>query len=105
MPLVIRQEAEGFDSSHQKGNLAMANHPADSITAARNIGDASVGKLLTPDDVSDLLGIPVKTLANWRSERVGPLPLRIGCHVRYRSSDVEAWLSERVAAAKRWMAS
>jgi len=83
----------------------MAHHRTDSMTAERNTGDASIHKLLTPEDVSDLLGIPVKTLANWRSERVGPLPLRIGCHVRYRSSDVETWLSERVAAAKHWMAS
>lgn len=75
------------------------------MTAQGSAFDASVDRLLTPEDVSDLLGIPVKTLANWRSERAGPLPLRIGCHVRYRSSDVEAWLIERVAAAKRWMAS
>ncbi|HZJ06752.1 MAG TPA: helix-turn-helix domain-containing protein [Nocardioidaceae bacterium] len=106
MPLVIGQEAAGsFDSLTRRGTSPWRITRRDSITAASNIGDASVGKLLTPEDVSDLLGIPVKTLANWRSERVGPLPLRIGCHVRYRSSDVEAWLSERVAAAKRWMAS
>jgi hypothetical protein len=30
----------------------------------------AVERLLTPEDVSELLGIPVKTLANWRSERV-----------------------------------
>jgi len=62
-------------------------------------------RLLTPEDVSHLLGIPVKTLANWRSERTGPLPLRIGCHVRYRYSDVQLWLEERVSAARQWMAS
>ncbi len=61
-------------------------------------------RLLTPEDVSDLLGIPAKTLANWRSERVGPLPLRIGCHVRYRASDLSAWLEERVETARNWMA-
>jgi hypothetical protein len=53
---------------------------------------------------SDLLGIPAKALANWRSERVGPLPLRIGCHVPYRASDVSSWLEERVEAAQNWMA-
>jgi predicted DNA-binding transcriptional regulator AlpA len=65
---------------------------------------SGMDRLLTPEDVSNLLGIPTKTLANWRSERVGPLPLRIGCHVRYRASDVSAWLEERVEAAQSWMA-
>jgi predicted DNA-binding transcriptional regulator AlpA len=35
---------------------------------------------------------------------VGPLPLRIGCHVPYRASDVSSWLEERVEAAQNWMA-
>lgn len=62
-------------------------------------------RLLTPDDVSEMLGIPTKTLANWRSQRTGPLPLRIGCHVRYRAADVQAWIEQRAEAARRWMAS
>lgn len=61
-------------------------------------------RLLTPGDVSHMLGIPVKTLANWRSERRGPLPLRIGCHVRYRAADVEDWLEDRVRDARVKMA-
>lgn len=62
-------------------------------------------QLLTPQDLSDLLGIPVRTLADWRSARKGPLPLRIGVHVRYRISDVETWLETRARAAQDWMAS
>ncbi len=68
-------------------------------------GTALPERLLTPQEVSEWLGIPAKTLANWRSERVGPLPLRIGCHVRYRSMDVHTWLEERAAAARTWMLS
>lgn len=61
--------------------------------------------LLTPKDVSEFLGIPTKTLANWRSERIGPLPLRIGCHVRYRAADLNEWIEQRAATARDWMAS
>lgn len=61
--------------------------------------------LLTPTNVSELLGIPVKTLANWRSARTGPLFLRVGVHVRYRHGDVEDWLEQQAAAGRRWMAS
>jgi predicted DNA-binding transcriptional regulator AlpA len=62
-------------------------------------------RLLTPTDVSELLGIPVKTLANWRSTRTGPLFLRVGVHVRYRQIDIDTWLEEQAAAGRRWMAS
>lgn len=47
--------------------------------------------LLTPGDVSDYLGIPKGTLANWRSAGRGPAYLRVGRHVRYRQSAVAAW--------------
>lgn len=42
--------------------------------------------LLTPGDVSDYLGIPKGTLANWRSAGRGSAYLRVGRHVRYRRS-------------------
>lgn len=59
--------------------------------------------LLTPQEVSELLTIPTKTLANWRCSRVGPLALRVGAHVRYRRSDVLTWIDERVIKARDWM--
>ena len=51
------------------------------------------------------LGVPEKTLAQWRSDRHGPLPLRIGRYVRYRVPDVEDWIDQQAAQARRWMAS
>ena len=52
--------------------------------------------LLHADDVAELLGIPVATLANWRASGKGPPYLRVGRHVRYRNVDVEAWIAGRV---------
>jgi excisionase family DNA binding protein len=37
-------------------------------------------------------GVPVGTLANWRYQGRGPRFVKVGRHVRYRRSDVEAWL-------------
>jgi excisionase family DNA binding protein len=45
-----------------------------------------------PPQVSSYLGIPEKTLAEWRWQGKGPRYVRVGRHVRYRWSDVEAWL-------------
>jgi excisionase family DNA binding protein len=42
------------------------------------------------------LGVPVGTLANWRYQGKGPRFVKVGRHVRYRRSDVEAWLELHV---------
>ena len=51
--------------------------------------------LLKPEAVAAALGVNEKTLANWRSLKVGPRYIRMGNKrgfVRYRSIDVEAYL-------------
>jgi len=54
-----------------------------------------VEKLLSRQELSALLGIPLQTLNNWASTGVGPKYVRIGRHARYRPADVEAWLETR----------
>lgn len=57
---------------------------------------ADVERLLSPADVAGRIGVPVATLANWRSGGVGPTYLRVGRHVRYRPADLEVWLERLV---------
>lgn len=52
--------------------------------------------LLTPAEVSTLLSVPASTLTQWRYHRKGPPFLKLNGHVRYRRSDLDAWLAERV---------
>jgi excisionase family DNA binding protein len=66
---------------------------ATSVTGSR-IGDT--GRLLRPHELSELLGVPVGTLANWRSGRTGPPFVKVGRHVRYRPIDVDEWIADRV---------
>jgi predicted site-specific integrase-resolvase len=48
--------------------------------------------LLTPQDVSNRLGVSITTLATWRCTKRYPLAyLKIGRLVRYRAGDVEAF--------------
>ena len=54
-------------------------------------------RLLTIRELAVYLDVPVKTLYAWRYRGEGPIGFRIGRHVRYRWSDVEAWIRERVA--------
>lgn len=54
--------------------------------------------LMTVEDVSDYLRVPVGTLYRWRTTGYGPAGKRIGKHLRYRSEDVVAWVSEQGGA-------
>ena len=50
--------------------------------------------LLSPKQVAELLGVPVATIYQWRYRSEGPPGFKLGGHVRYRRSSVEAWLNE-----------
>lgn len=54
-------------------------------------------KHLTPGDLAEREGVPLKTVYQWNSTGVGPRYLKIGRHVRYRLADVIAWENERYA--------
>lgn len=54
--------------------------------------------LMTPQDVATFLAMPEATLQTWRARGTGPRVFRVGKHVRYRRSDVEAWLEKQAAA-------
>ncbi len=49
-------------------------------------------RLLTPEEVSALIGVPVATLAQWRYRKCALPYLRIGRLVRYSQADVESFL-------------
>jgi excisionase family DNA binding protein len=50
---------------------------------------------LSPQQLADMLGVPVRTIYGWRSRHEGPRAYRIEKHVRFRLADVDNWLEER----------
>jgi excisionase family DNA binding protein len=54
------------------------------------------GELLTRTEAADLLGVKPQTLAVWATHgRYGLPVVKVGRSVRYRRSDIEAWLERR----------
>ncbi len=53
--------------------------------------------LLSTFQAADYLGVPRQTLSVWRSRKppTGPAHMRVGKHVRYRLSDLDAWLDRQ----------
>lgn len=53
-----------------------------------------VEPLIDSAALSELIGVPHRTLDQWAHRRVGPRYVKVGRHRRYRIDDVERWLDE-----------
>ena len=56
----------------------------------------STDPLFTAADLAAYLDVPVATLYAWRCRGEGPIGFRVGKHLRYRRSDIEAWIRGRL---------
>ena len=56
-------------------------------------------ELLTQDQVAELLGVTKGTLANWRTSGLGPRYFKPIGKVKYRKSDVEAFIDAGVVTS------
>lgn len=54
-------------------------------------------KYLSPQDISDELGIPLKTIYLWISRRQFPYA-RLGKHIRILPSDLETWIDSKTVS-------
>jgi predicted DNA-binding transcriptional regulator AlpA len=64
--------------------------------------------MVTPTELATELGIPVKTLAEWRSRAIGPAYVKVGRHVRYRREAIDEWEAQQTrqpdpASLPAWM--
>ena len=61
-------------------------------------------RLWTPQELAEYTGIPIRTLADWRTERARsrglglPFVALSSHNVRYRDEDVEAFIAGRIVA-------
>ena len=52
-------------------------------------------KLLDVKELADWLGVTPATIYRWRYTRTGPPGIKVGRHLRFRVSSVQAWLEEQ----------
>jgi len=57
--------------------------------------------LLSPDDLSALIGVDARTLSVWRVQKRGPDFSKAGKAVFYRRKDIETWLALNVVPMDR----
>src|SRR6476661_1895631 len=59
--------------------------------------DVGPSPIMTSEEVSSLLRVPLATVYRWRSNGTGPVGTRVGKRVTYRRADVLAWYEEQLA--------
>ena len=75
---------------------------ATKIVGAKPQAPAALPRLLTAEDVAQITGLSVETLAQWRSQRKGIPFLKLSRNVvRYRQSDLDEWLAERIVPVEQ----
>ena len=62
------------------------------------IGDEPVEPVLTVSELAAALAVNVQTLYDLRSKGRGPRGFRVGRELRFRRSEIDAWLSRLEAA-------
>jgi excisionase family DNA binding protein len=67
----------------------IADQPAKGHTAVND------DQLITITEAAELLRTPVATLRWWRHNGIGPHSFKIGRGVRYRLSDLRAWIDQQ----------
>ncbi len=52
----------------------------------------AIEPMYTPEQLAEILQIPVSRLYKWRGRNEGPKFIKVGHSLRYKESDVQAWL-------------
>jgi excisionase family DNA binding protein len=60
----------------------------------RGLYAASIDRLWGVDEVSAYLGVPVKTLYQWKWRGEGPPVRKVGRHLRYDPAAVKRWATQ-----------
>lgn len=73
----------------------LASHPTAELIDLRGRRLDELPDLLTIQELAIWTSIPVKTIYDWNSRNVGPVPIKIGKHLRYPRAAVQDWISKR----------
>ena len=63
--------------------------------ATANPSAVVIEPLLSVSDLSRILQIPTATIYQWHYRGIGPTPIRVGKHLRWRPREVDAWLRQQ----------
>lgn len=63
--------------------------------AGENGTHGRLDRLLSVEELGELLQVPVATIYQWRYRGEGPEAIRIGRYLRFDPKDVQQWIDDR----------
>jgi excisionase family DNA binding protein len=76
-----------------------SNRAPAPVSASVPTSPAALEPLLSVEELSEYLHIPVKTLYDWRLSGRGPRAVHVGRQLRYFVTDVHNWLTTQRESA------
>ena len=64
----------------------------DEVSATLDTRRSPMVKMLSPEEVAELLSVDVRTLYAWRQAGTGPPATRLGKYLRYSADGLRAWV-------------
>lgn len=53
--------------------------------------------LIGTKELAEMLGVSEQTIYSWRHQGLGPLGFKVGRHLRFRRTDIEAWIGKQIS--------
>jgi len=75
-------------------NRSVSRH-GSGMTTSTSQQSTAMEDFFSPETLAEYLGIPVGTIYSWRYKGTGPRAMKVGKHLRYSKSSVEAWLQQQ----------
>ena len=72
-------------------------HKGCVVKRARHASPCDHDPLMTTAEVAAYLRVPVTTIHYWRHLETAPRAMKVGKHLRWRRTDIDAWLDEQAA--------
>jgi len=89
-----RNALHTFSCEGKRAHVNAKEHTMSTTTSSTH----SASSILTIDEAAAYLAIPKATLYTWRTRRAGfgPRAIKFGSCLRYRRSDLDAWVADHL---------
>lgn len=91
-----RSRAQNLDDTGYVLGMGKKKATADNGIGA--LGKVELPALLTKEQVAEYFGVSPRTVEAWRSTNTGPVPIKIGKHLRWTAESIRDYISGQSVA-------
>lgn len=84
--------ARAHNLDHTGYVLGMGKKKATADNGIGALGKVELPALLTKEEVAEYFGVSPRTVEAWRSTNTGPVPIKIGKHLRWTADSIREYV-------------